>query len=117
MRNRCEEGSGTMAGAILVMLAALALAVVAAVGNLLICQQRARSVADAAAFNAAYAWWQASTEDPCALANDVAMAQQVTLVECVMVGDDVRLSVAKDTQVPGIGQVVKEARAGPVDCE
>lgn len=40
---RYEEGSGTMAGAMLVMVVGIALAVAASVGNLMICQNRARS--------------------------------------------------------------------------
>ena len=38
---RYEEGSGTMAGAMLVMVVGIALAVAASVGNLMICQNRA----------------------------------------------------------------------------
>ena len=52
---RYEEGSGTMAGAMLVMVVGIALAVAASVGNLMICQNRARSLADLIAFDAAYA--------------------------------------------------------------
>ena len=36
---RYEEGSGTMAGAMLVMVVGIALAVAASVGNLMICQK------------------------------------------------------------------------------
>ena len=56
---RYEEGSGTMAGAMLVMVVGIALAVAASVGNLMICQNRARSLADLIAFDAAYALWHA----------------------------------------------------------
>ena len=49
---RYEEGSGTMAGAMLVMVVGIALAVAASVGNLMICQNRARSLADLIAFDA-----------------------------------------------------------------
>lgn len=47
-----------MAGAMLVMVVGIALAVAASVGNLMICQNRARSLADLIAFDAAYALWQ-----------------------------------------------------------
>ena len=49
---RYEEGSGTMAGAMLVMAVGIALAVAASVGNLMICQNRARSLADLIAVQA-----------------------------------------------------------------
>ena len=61
---RYEEGSGTMAGAMLVMVVGIALAVAASVGNLMICQNRARSLADLIAFDAAYALWHADIGDP-----------------------------------------------------
>ena len=61
---RYEEGSGTMAGAMLVMVVGIALAVAASVGNLMICQNRARSLADLIAFDAAYALWQGGNHGP-----------------------------------------------------
>ncbi|MDK7332942.1 flp pilus-assembly TadE/G-like family protein, partial [Lactobacillus crispatus] len=55
--SRLEEGSGTMAGVMLVMLVGVALSATACIGNLVVCQNRARSLADLIAFDAAYAAW------------------------------------------------------------
>ncbi len=55
----------------------IALAVAASVGNLMICQNRARSLADLIAFDAAYALWHADIGDPCALAANMAEANGV----------------------------------------
>ncbi|KAB7788865.1 Rv3654c family TadE-like protein [Bifidobacterium cebidarum] len=117
MRVRLEEGSGTMAGAMLVMVTAVALALIASVGNLLLCQHQARSIADLAAFNAAYALWHSDVEAPCALVNEVAAANNAVMVECEVIDDDVRVVIALFTQVPFAPQVAKEARAGPVQCD
>ena len=78
---RCRE-CVTMAGAMLVMVVGIALAVAASVGNLMICQNRARSLADLIAFDAAYALWHADIGDPCALAADMAEANGVVLGSC-----------------------------------
>ncbi|MBT1163189.1 Rv3654c family TadE-like protein [Bifidobacterium felsineum] len=117
MKARLEEGSGTIAGAMLVMVAAAALALIASVGNLLICQHKARSIADLAAFNTAYALWHSDMEAPCVLANKVAEANNAVMVECEVIDDDVRVVMALATQVPFTPQVTKEARAGPVECD
>ena len=65
---RYEEGSGTMAGAMLVMVVGIALAVAASVGNLMICQNRARSLADLIAFRRRVCAVACDIGDPCALA-------------------------------------------------
>ena len=51
-----EEGSGTMAAAVLVMVAGMALAAAAAASNLAVCQSRARDMADLVAFGSARSW-------------------------------------------------------------
>ncbi|WP_233428220.1 Rv3654c family TadE-like protein [Bifidobacterium myosotis] len=111
-----EEGSGTMAGVIVVLMAGVALAVVASVSNLLICQQQARALADLTAFSAAYAAWHGNAADPCALALDTAMANDAMLADCVTEEDDVWVAVAVATKVPIAPSVEYRARAGPVDC-
>ncbi|PJM78422.1 Rv3654c family TadE-like protein [Bifidobacterium scaligerum] len=116
MRSRLEEGSGTMAGAMLVMVVAVALAVTACAGNLLICQRKARSMADLIAFQSAYALWQAES-DPCALAQDQADANNVRLTACSLNDEDVVVTVAVSTMVPFVPQVEQSSRAGPVSCE
>ena len=117
MGPRIEEGSGTMAGAMLVMAVGVMLAVTASVGNLMICQNKARSLADLIAFDAAYALWQADVEDPCALAGRLASANDVELSACEVQDEDVWLTITVRTMVPVAPQVERTARAGPVDCE
>lgn len=117
MKARLEEGSGTMAGAMLVMLAAVMLTIIAFVGNLMLCQHKARSIADLAAFNAAYALWHQGLDDPCAFAGGIAAANEAVLADCEVQGDDIRLAISIDTDVPFAPHVRKEARAGPVLCD
>ncbi|QOL33217.1 flp pilus-assembly TadE/G-like family protein [Bifidobacterium eulemuris] len=111
-----DEGSGTMAGVMLIMVAGLMLAVAAAAGNLLVCQTQARAIADLAAIQAAVAWRQGRTDDPCALAADVAAVNDGDIGRCVVDGDDVELSVVVATMVPVAPQVERASRAGPVEC-
>ncbi|NMM93331.1 Rv3654c family TadE-like protein [Bifidobacterium oedipodis] len=111
-----EEGSGTMAGAILVMVVGIMLAIVACAGNLLICQNRARSLADLIALQSATAFWQGDTADPCAFAAGLARANDIRLSGCEVNGDDVRLAVEVPTAVPIAPYVERTALAGPVEC-
>lgn len=113
---RYEEGSGTMAGAMLVMAVGIALAVAASVGNLMICQNRARSLADLIAFDAAYALWHVDIGDPCALAANMAEANGVTLGSCSVRDEDVLVTIKVETMVPVASSVERMARAGPVNC-
>ena len=82
-----------MAGAMLVMVVGIALAVAASVGNLMICQNRARSLADLIAFDAAYALWHADIGDPCALAANMAEANGVVLGSCSVRDEDVLVTI------------------------
>jgi secretion/DNA translocation related TadE-like protein len=116
MDARFEEGSGTMAGAMLVMAIGVALAVTACVGNLMICQNRARSLADLIAFDAAFALWQANDVDPCVLAREMASSNDANLTSCVVEQEDVWVTVAVSTMVPVAPHVERTARAGPVEC-
>lgn len=113
---KVEEGSGTMAGAMLVMVVGVALAVVACVGNLMVCQSRARSLADLAAFSAAYVAWHEDAGDPCALAVNTVSASGATASDCAVRGDDVWVTVAVETKVPLAFHVERTSRAGPMEC-
>ena len=97
---RYEEGSGTMAGAMLVMVVGIALAVAASVGNLMICQNRARSLADLIAFDAA----------------NMAEAYGVVLGSCSVRDEDVLVTIKVETMVLVASSVERMARAGPVSC-
>lgn len=114
-----DEGSGTMAGVALIMLAAVLITASAAAGHLVICHAQTRSAADLAAFSAAAAWWN-DQENPCAVADTVAQANGATMVECQADKPDegdVTVRLAMDTQVPLMTQITVSARAGPVECE
>ena len=106
---RYEEGSGTMAGAMLVMVVGIALAVAASVGNLMICQ-------NLIAFDAAYALWHADIGDPCALAANMAEANGVVLGSCSVRDEDVLVTIKVETMVLVASSVERMARAGPVSC-
>ena len=99
---RYEEGSGTMAGAMLVMVVGIALAVAASVGNLMICQNRAL--------------WHADIGDPCALAANMAEANGVVLGSCSVRDEDVLVTIKVETMVLVASSVERMARAGPVSC-
>ena len=90
---RYEEGSGTMAGAMLVMVVGIALAVAASVGSLMICQNRARSLAD-----------------------HMAEANGVVLGSCSVRDEDVLVTIKVETMVLVASSVERMARAGPVSC-
>lgn len=105
-----------MAGAMLVMVVGAALSAMVCVGNLMICQNRARSLADLIAFDAAYAAWHGWADDPCAFAGQLAASNSVALLDCIVQSDDVRVTVAVDTAVPLAPLVQRTALAGPVEC-
>lgn len=112
---RMEEGSGTMAGVMLVMVVGVALTMIACVGNLILCHVRARSVVDLIAVDAAYALWQ-GRGDPCALANRLAATNHARLSACTIEEEDVLVTVTVRTQVPIAPSAQQSARAGPVEC-
>lgn len=111
-----DEGSGTMAGVMLILLAGVLMGVVAAVGNLMICQTRARSIADVAVVSAAGLYWRDRTGDPCAIVRRIAVSDDARVVACDVEGDDVTVKIAVVTQVPFASEVSREARAGPLAC-
>nr|WP_274619249.1 Rv3654c family TadE-like protein [Bifidobacterium amazonense] len=125
-----DRGSGTVAGVMLIMLVAVMLSVVAAAGNLLVCQTRARAAADLAALSAAAAL-RDGADDPCGVASAVASAfarefngsgtgsgdAAARLDSCAVDDEDVQTTVSVATQVPFAPHVARSSRAGPVACE
>ena len=105
-----------MAGAMLVMVVGSALAVAASVGNLMICQNRARSLADLIAFDAAYALWHADIGDPCALSANMAEANGVVLGSCSVRDEDVLVTIKVETMVLVASFVVWLVWVGLVCC-
>ncbi|MBW3093033.1 flp pilus-assembly TadE/G-like family protein [Bifidobacterium sp. 82T10] len=123
-----DAGSGTVAGVMLILLVAVMLSVVAAAGNLLVCQTRARSAADLAALSAAVAL-RDGVDDPCGVASTVVFSfarefagsglgsgDAMRLDDCVIDGEDMQVIVAVATQVPFAPHVERSSRAGPVEC-
>ena len=114
-----DEGSGTMAGMALIMLAAVLITAAATAGHLVIRHAQTRTAADLAAFSAATAWWN-DQESPCAVASTAAQANGATVAECQADepdDGDVTVRLVMDTQVPLMPQITVSARAGPVECE
>ncbi|BDR55346.1 hypothetical protein KIMH_14570 [Bombiscardovia apis] len=112
---KSDAGSGTMMGVMLVAVAAIGLAVVAITGNILVCQSRARTAADASALAAASAVDEGSPS-ACVQAATVASANKGELVSCTLIEQDVQVRVQVATQVPFAAQVTAQSRAGPQDC-
>lgn len=110
-----DVGSGTMAGVALILLSGVLLAAVASAGNLLLCQTRARSVADLAAVSAASAM-RNGIDDPCVVADVVVLANDGRSVSCLVENEDVQVDVSVPTKVPFVPWVSISSRAGPVSC-
>ncbi|MDF7664323.1 flp pilus-assembly TadE/G-like family protein [Bifidobacterium sp. ESL0763] len=110
-----DRGSGTVSGVMLVAVTAILLTVIAAGGRVLICIAHARSVADQAAIAGAVSQWEGKG-DPCVRAGLTARANDGNLVSCQVRGEDVVVKVSYATSVPVAPQVVRAARAGPVEC-
>lgn len=110
-----DRGSGTLAGAALIMLAATLLCVVTAAGHILHGKAVAGTAADAAALAAAVAV-DIGRADPCAQAAAAAQAQGAQLLACVIDGLDVQVTASVDARMPAVGPIAVEARAGPQPC-
>lgn len=110
-----DEGSATMAGVGLVVVAALLLAALAVGGALVLRQAQAQSAADLSALAGAQALWESSSV-PCAVAASVGEANGASVASCEVDGDDVQVLVRVDTGLPVVATVTKHARAGPREC-
>lgn len=112
---RSDEGSGTVVGVGLVMVAAVLLSAILAVGNVLYCRSVAQTAADHAALAAAAALYE-SAGDPCAEGGSTAAANRARMTGCAIDGEDVTVTAAVSTRVPFVGDASARARAGPKDC-
>ncbi|WP_274608072.1 Rv3654c family TadE-like protein [Bifidobacterium pongonis] len=113
-----ENGSGTVAGAALILMASALLTVAAGAGHGVIRHAQARSTADLAALSAAIAWRNAR-EEPCDVAVAVANANGASLISCHTEGEyagDVLVNVAVGTGLPVMPRITVSARAGPTAC-
>lgn len=109
-----DRGSGTVAGAFLIMLAALLMGTLATAAHIVICQAKARSVADLTAISAAYARRQGGRA--CDIAFTVVRGHDMELAGCDVQGDDVSVEVTVSTSVPFAPHVTRSSRAGPASC-
>nr|WP_274608137.1 Rv3654c family TadE-like protein [Bifidobacterium phasiani] len=109
-------GSGTIMGVMMIMAVGLLLCALAALGQALICQARARGAADAVALSAAAALLYGDGDDPCAVAGVVAERNQARLDACVVDGEDVEVRVLVPTGMPIVDAAFGRSRAGPVPC-
>lgn len=112
----CDEGSGTMAGVMLIMLVGVLLTAAASAGHLLVCQTRARSASDLAALSAAQSYWEGLAVNPCDVAGRVAARNAARLERCTVDADDVSVTMSVSTKVPVASRVSRSSRAGPVEC-
>ncbi|KAB8294402.1 Rv3654c family TadE-like protein [Bifidobacterium avesanii] len=110
-----DRGSMTVAGAALVMLAAVLLCTVAAVGRLMLCQSRAGTASESAALAVARAY-DDGRANPCAVAGDAVRAHGARLVSCTVGDGDAAVVAAVDTGLPVMPAVAYESRAGPELC-
>lgn len=116
--HHAQEGSGTVAGIALIMVAATLIGSAAGMGHVVIRHAQARSAADLASFAAALAWY-GGRGSPCTVAEQVSSANNARVLSCRtegMYGGDVEVRVAVHTGVPIMPEVIASARAGPVAC-
>ncbi|MCH4160052.1 MAG: flp pilus-assembly TadE/G-like family protein [Bifidobacterium sp.] len=111
-----DDGSGSMAGALLILCIAVALTLLAVVGNALVCLSQARSAADMAALAVAAAY-RSGEIDPCAAGFESAQMVGVHVLECQIDGEDAVVDVSKSTMLEFLPYVQQRSRAGPEDCD
>lgn len=112
----CDEGSGTLAGVMLILVVALLMGALAAGGAVLIAGAKARGVADTAAVSAARMLLEGGA-DPCAAARTIASAQDAQLESCAIEDEDVTVTIRSPTGVPVAAWVERRSRAGPQRCD
>lgn len=114
---RSDRGSMTIVGAALILLAAVLLCAIAAIGHLLLCRSRARTAAEGAAIAVATAWDEGRA-DPCSAAADALEPYgDVALTACdVAASGDATVTVSARTGIPFVPEVLGKSRAGPQNC-
>ena len=95
----CDEGSGTVAGVMLILVVALLMGALAAGGAVLIAGAKARGVADTAAVSAARMLLEGGA-DPCAAARTIASAQDTQLESCTIEDEDVTVTIRSPRAFP-----------------
>jgi len=117
MNVREERGSGTVL-VLIAMMVLFATAVAGVVlGNGYVARHRATAAADLAALAAA--GQVLGPQQPCSVAEDVAIQNQAQLVDCVVQGSEVEVVVEVTITGPhlGLDDPRRRARAGPADLD
>ena len=114
-----RRASGERGSATVVMLAVIAVVLMLTVSGLMLASavlasHRARAAADLGALAAVGALMQGEPLGAvCQVAARVATANQGTVQQCIVVGAEVRLSIAVPTGMRGLGVATARSRAGP----
>lgn len=111
-----DEGSGTISGVALIAIAAIMIGAIAMAGDMLMCVHRAQNTADMAATVAADSLRNGAS-DPCEPASRTAVGHGTQLMSCVIEDEDASVTVRAATKVPFAPWVVRQSRAGPIDCD
>lgn len=113
---KADIGSGTMLGAMLIMVVATCCIGLASVCQAVILHAHVRSLTDVVAVNAAE-YYLLHYESPCDFAQTVAATNQLDLISCDMVDRDVIIQVRSHTKILKIFPVSSASRAGPQQCD
>ncbi|WP_180380745.1 Rv3654c family TadE-like protein [Alloscardovia macacae] len=113
---RSDEGSGTLLGAVLILLVGLAAFCAVCAGSFLTCRAEAQSLAESTASDLAYTLQIEGSSSVCEQARERFSSGQFMLDSCVVDGEDVQVSIRGIPRLSFLPQVRETARAGPVDC-
>ncbi|MUH59470.1 Rv3654c family TadE-like protein [Bifidobacterium canis] len=111
-----DEGSATVSAVALIAVVAMLMCMIAAVTCIAIAKAQARTAADLAALAAAEAYWNGTHADPCPVGAHTAQSNKASMASCAVVGTDVVIEAIVESQVPFVGAVQAQARAGPRPC-
>lgn len=105
-----------MSAVALIAVVAMLMCMIAAVTRIAIAKAQARTAADLAALAAAEAYWNGSHADPCPVGAHTAQSNKASMASCAVVDTDVVIEAIVESQVPFVGAVQAQARAGPRPC-
>lgn len=111
-----DNGSGTVLGALLILLVGLTAFAAVCAGSFLVCRVQAQNLAESTATNLAYALQISETAVPCEDARERFSSGQFFLDSCTVESEDVQVSVRGIPSISFLPQVHVAARAGPASC-
>lgn len=111
-----DEGSATVSAVALIAVVAMLMCMIAAATRIAIAKAQARTAADLAALAAAEAYWNGTHADPCPVGARTAQSNRASMASCEVVDTDVVIEAIVESQVPFVGAVQAQARAGPRPC-